>query len=62
MSNNTHDFHIYLPKKPVDVWAKLKALAKANKRPVTQEARLAIEDHLQKHEMLSYSEIQKLKN
>lgn len=38
-----HRFQLFLP---ADVWKAIAALAKRNRRPVTQEIIIAIEDHL----------------
>lgn len=40
---NKHRFHLILP---TDLWQRIQTLALRNRRPVTQEIIIAIEDHL----------------
>lgn len=58
---STHDFHIYIPKQPVDLWAKLRGLAKQQRRTATEEILIAIEKHLQSNNQLTDREIKKMR-
>jgi hypothetical protein len=56
-----HPFHIQVPTWPVDLWAKLKRLASVSRRPIKEEALIAIEDHLRANNLLTEKEIEELR-
>lgn len=56
-----HPFHIHVPTSPVDLWAKLKRLASVSRRPLKEEALIAIEDHLKANDLLTEKEIEQLR-
>lgn len=39
-----HRFQLVLP---VELWQRLKNVAKSNRRPISEEARIALEEHLE---------------
>jgi hypothetical protein len=55
-----HPFHIHVPTFPVDLWEKLRRLAKANRRTLKEEALVALESHLANNGLLSAEERKKL--
>lgn len=55
-----HPFHIHVPTDPVDLWEKLRRLAKANRRTLKEEALVAIENHLKQNSLLSEAEQKRL--
>lgn len=56
-----HPFHVHVPTWPVDLWAKLKRLASVSRRPIKEEALIAIEDHLRANDLLTEKEIEELR-
>lgn len=56
-----HPFHIHVPTWPVDLWAKLRRLAAVSRRPIKEEALIALEEHLKANSLLSDEEIEKLR-
>lgn len=56
MSEPKHRFTLILP---VWLWEKIKSLAKRNRRPITQEMLLAIEEHIADSEQASPSATEK---
>lgn len=55
-----HPFHIHVPTWPVDLWAKLRRLASVSRRPIKEEALIAIEDHLKANNLLTEKEIKQI--
>jgi hypothetical protein len=55
-----HPFHIHVPTWPVDLWAKLRRLASVSRRPIKEEALIAIEEHLKANDLLTNKEIDQL--
>lgn len=60
MTPKTHPFHIHVPREPVDLWEKLRRLAAQNRRPIKEEALLAIENRLEAAGLLTSAEIDRL--
>jgi hypothetical protein len=56
-----HPFHIHVPTWPIDLWSKLRRLASVSRRPIKEEALIAIEDHLKANDLLTESEIEQLR-
>ena len=56
-----HPFHIHVPTWPVDLWAKLRRLASVSRRPIKEEALVAIENHLKANDLLSDKELEDLR-
>jgi len=56
-----HPFHIHVPTWPVDLWAKLRRLASVSRRPIKEEALIAIEEHLKTNDLLTGREIEQLR-
>lgn len=56
-----HPFHIHVPTRPVDLWAKLRQLASTSRRPIKEEALIAIEEHLKANDLLSEKEAEELR-
>jgi hypothetical protein len=56
-----HPFHIHVPTWPVDLWAKLRRLASVSRRPIKEEALIAIEEHLKANDLLNDKEIEELR-
>ena len=56
-----HPFHIHVPTWPVDLWGKLRRLASVSRRPIKEEALVAIEDHLKANNLLSDKELEDLR-
>lgn len=57
---NNHPFHILIPRKPVDLWEKLRRLASSKRGTIKREVMLAIETHLKANGVLSDAEIKKI--
>ena len=55
-----HPFHIHVPTKPIDLWDKLRRLAKTNRRTIKEEALVALENHLRSNAMLTEAEEKRL--
>ena len=56
-----HPFHIHVPTDPVDLWAKLKRLASVSRRPIKEEALIAIEEYLKVNNLLTSKEIEQIR-
>jgi len=58
----SHPFHIHVPTSPINLWDKLRRLASINRRPLKEEALIAIEAHLKQNGQLSQKEARQLQN